>query len=455
MDGVDGLVRTVGVHLSEGEADALLGWLARRLGRSKALARGDGPLDRLEHVFAHWMDDAQRAHLEEWLARRIALGDSPVPAARPRWHPSGVLVPALRTPLCDLLGIRIPVLLAGMANGPTTPELVGAVSRAGGLGTFGVAGMSLEGVRAAVRRAAEIAGGAPVGVNVLVPPPLAADGDPERVRAVLAPLRRDLGLPEDPPPGAGPPPPPSELVAAGLEAGARVVSVGLGDPSPLVPLARAAGAPVVAMAATVEEAVRWAAAGADVVVAQGAEAGGHRSTAEVAPDGSVPLVGTMALVRQVVRRVDVPVVAAGGIMDGAGIAAALALGAQGAQLGTRFLVAREAGVPASWRTALRTARDTDPVIIRSVSGRPARGIRNRLTEALDDAAPGLGWPRQAAATGDLRRAAAEQDRGEMMALWAGQAAALAGDDQPAAEIVDALVAETRAEIARLAALLRG
>ena len=122
-------------------------------------------------------------------------------------------------------------------------------------------------------------------------------------------------------------------------------------------LARDAGVPLIAMASSVDDAVRSARSGADVIVAQGAEAGGHRSSFDLPEDGEVPLIGTFALVPQVVRAVDVPVVAAGGVMDGRGLAAALALGAQGVQMGTRFLVAAESGAPEGYKRRLREAHD--------------------------------------------------------------------------------------------------
>lgn len=358
----------------------------------------------------------------------------------------------IETPLTRLLGIRHPVLLAGMAGGPTTPELVAAVSRAGGLGVFGVAGMTTDAVRDAVSTAVEMSGGAPIGINVLISPAVPRPGaDPEAVQAVLAPMRGELGIP-DPPPAADPPPGPLELVRAGLDAGATVVATGLGDPAVVAGAAREAGAPLVAMASTVDDARRMVEAGADAIVAQGGEAGGHRSNLEVPQDREVPLVGTMALVRQVVTAVEVPVAAAGGIMDGAGLAAALALGAGGVQLGTAFLVADEAGVPAGWRQRIRGARDDETIITRALSGRPARGLPNRITETLD--APGaMGWPQQNAAASDVRRAAARADRPDLMSLWAGQAAALAGPDRPAAEIVAQVMDEAIATISRLGRLM--
>jgi nitronate monooxygenase len=358
-------------------------------------------------------------------------------------------LPDLTTRLCRLLGIRHPVVLAGMAGGATTPELVAAVSRAGGLGTLGLSALSVAGARAAVTRARELTD-APVAVNVLVAPPLPPAPGGADPQPVLAALRAELGLPPEPPPPV-PPAGARELVAAGLEAGARVVSVGLGDPGVVRDLAADAGAPLLAMVSTVADAVRAVEAGADVIVAQGSEAGGHRSSFDVPPDGVVPLIGTFALVPQVVAAVDVPVVATGGIMDGRGLAAALALGADGVQMGTRFLVTAESGVPEGYRRRVAQARDTDTVMTRAVSGRPARGIRNRLVAALEEAGPpGLGYPAQGGASADLRAAAAAADEPELIALWAGQAAGLARSSEPAERLVEEIVAEARRILQALA-----
>jgi nitronate monooxygenase len=351
--------------------------------------------------------------------------------------------------LCEVLGVRHPLLLAGMAGGYTTPELVAAVSEAGGLGCFGLNAMSVEAAGEAVRRARALTS-APIAVNVLVAPPTPPDRRGRDPGEAVAPFRKELGLPAEPPP-APRPATPRELVAAGLEAGANVVSVGLGDPGDVHDLARDAGVPLVAMASSVEDAVRCVQSGADVVVAQGAEAGGHRSSFDVPDDGEVPLIGTFALVPQVARAVDVPVVATGGIMDGRGLAAALALGAQGAQMGTRFLVAAESGASEGYRRRVREARDTDSVISSALSGRPARGIPNRLMAALEAAGPpALGYPRQAAASADVRAAAAAADRPDLVALWAGQAAGLASGSPPAAAIVEEVVAEAAAVLRELA-----
>jgi nitronate monooxygenase len=353
-----------------------------------------------------------------------------------------MIVAPLRTPLCELLGIRVPVLLAPMAGGVTTPELVAAVTGAGGLGSFGLEGMSADAAHDAVRRAVEL-GGPPVGINVLLAPTEGPEPGAERVHEVLAPFRRELGL-DAPPPGPPEPPPaaaPRALVEAGLDAGASVVSVGMGDPAEVSDLARAAGAPLLAGAATADEARRWARSGADAIVAQGAEAGGHRMTPGPGAQPP-PLVGTFALLPRVVDAVDVPVIAAGGVMDGRGLAAALALGAQGVAMGTRFLVSEEARLPRFVQERILGLADVDTVITDQVTGRPGRWIRGRVVDALVAQRPGTyGWPRHRHALWDVRTAGAERADVDLFPMLAGQGAGLAGAIRPAADVVAETVAE--------------
>jgi nitronate monooxygenase len=351
--------------------------------------------------------------------------------------------PIVRRELSDLLGIRHPILLAAMAGGPSTPELAAEVSRAGGLGVLGLSGMTLAAADEATRRAVALAGGAPVGANAQLAPRSSATGDRDRIVAVLAPFRAELGLPLDPalPPAA---PTGAELLEAALGAGATVVTT-FENPAPAIGLARAAGAPLLAMVTTPEEALGAVSAGADAVIAQGSESGGHRSTfvgAEI--PASLREVGTMALIPQVVAAVgsDVPVIASGGIMDGRGIAAALALGAAGVSLGTRFMTATESGIPDSYRRALSSCPATGTVVTDAVTGRPCRMILNRIVSAIIDAHVGtLGWGAQGAQVADIRRAAAEQGRTDLMIMLGGQGAGLAGEPEPAAAIMEQLVDE--------------
>jgi nitronate monooxygenase len=193
--------------------------------------------------------------------------------------------------------------------------------------------------------------------------------------------------------------------------------------------------------------VRVAEAGVDIVIAQGAEAGGHRSTLDLGPAEEPPLVGTIALVPQVVDAVRVPVVAAGGIADGRGVAAALVLGASGAQLGTRFLVVRESGAHPAWKEQLLRAKETQTTVTRVFTGRPARGLRNRLVQRWEaSATPPLPWPYQSLAAEDVYRASAARD-GEHAPLLGGQALRLLKPDQHAGEVVAELVRDAEAALA--------
>ena len=212
---------------------------------------------------------------------------------------------------------------------------------------------------------------------------------------------------------------------------------------------KAAGTYVIGTATHVAEGLAWQAAGADALSAQGAEAGGHRGTFIGSADDA--LIGTLALVPQLVDATGLPVLAAGGIMDGRGIAAALALGAQGAQLGTAFLTCTESAIAADWKARLLASTDTSTQVTRAITGRHARGLRNtlmaRLGERVADAAP---YPVQNALTQPLRQAAARANDGDYLSLWAGQGAPLArrrGDALTTSQLVAALDAEWRAAAA--------
>ena len=162
-----------------------------------------------------------------------------------------------------------------------------------------------------------------------------------------------------------------------------------------------------------------------MIIAQGAEAGGHRSALGLGPDDEAPQVGTLALVPQVVDAVSIPVVGAGGIADGRGVVAALALGAQAAQIGTRFLLARESGAFPAWKAALLAAAETDTVVTRAYTGRPARGVRNRLHDVLTAEGPRpLAWPLQRTAAGDIYEAAQSSGDRDLYPLLGGQATRL-------------------------------
>lgn len=335
------------------------------------------------------------------------------------------------------LGVALPIVQAPMAGGPTTPELVAAVGEAGALGSVGAA-MLGPGAIAEACAAIRSRSARPFLVNLFVLPP-ASPSPAEMARALprLAPFHEELGLP--------PPAIPNSWgedleaqVDAVLAARPAVVGTHFGPPPPrLLAGCHARGILVVSTATTPDEARALEVAGVDAVVAQGAEAGGHRGTFLRPVEES--LFGTMALVPAVVDAVRIPVIAAGGIMDGRGVAAALALGASAAQLGTAFLACPEAGTHPLHKAALARADGT--VLTRGVTGRHARGLRNRLMVELDaSAADAPDYLVQSALSGPLRAAAARQGRPELMAMWAGQGHAMARAE-PAGEVVARLARE--------------
>lgn len=355
---------------------------------------------------------------------------------------------ALQTPLCDLLGLHLPLLKAPMAGGADTVELVAAVSNAGGLGVLGALAMSPDDLRTAIRAIRALTD-RPFGVNIIAHRPDAHDGDVTAAQRFFDRFRQELGVAPGETAVSLPPPMVSGQLKVVCEEGVAVLNT-MGDPTGLVEPAHAAGIKVAPFVTTVAEARRAVALGADIVIAQGMEAGGLRGTFHLEPGNEPNLIGTLALVPQVVDAVTVPVVAAGGIMDGRGVLAALALGATGAMLGTRFSLAQESGVTASWRAALRAADETDVVINRIANGRPSRSLRNRLvTEFAESGVPPLPFPFQFLAAADIHRAAQEQDRAELTYLAAGQGVRLAKDNQTAAEIIAELVAGAEHALDRL------
>ncbi|ATB44382.1 enoyl-[acyl-carrier-protein] reductase [Cystobacter fuscus] len=340
--------------------------------------------------------------------------------------------------LAALLGVEHPIIQAPMAGGATTPELVAAVSNAGGLGSTGAAYLKPEDIVKHSRRVRELTD-RPFAINLFVPPPPPAEVAPDRMLAVLADYHARLGL-APPQPPTSPMPSFEEQVDAVAESGARVFSFIFGvPPAGVLARLRARGLVLAGTATTVREAKLLEEAGVDFIVAQGSEAGGHRGTF-VGPVEKA-LVGTMALVPQVADAVGLPVVASGGLMDGRGIRAARALGAAGVQLGTAFLTCPESGIAPVYKAALREAKDDSTVLTRAFSGRPARGIANDFTEALRDSPDILPFPLQHAATTPLRGASAARGDSRFMALWAGQAAALSRS-LPAAELMRTLIEES-------------
>ncbi len=350
--------------------------------------------------------------------------------------------------LADRLGIEHPIVQAPMAGGATTAALVAAVSEAGGLGSIGGGYLSPAALRDQIRAVRALTA-RPFSVNLFVPepprPPPAA-GEIARVREALAPFRAEVGLgPAEVPAAAAPF---REQLDVVLGEGVAAFSFTFGAlAAEDVRALERRGATVIGTATTVREARALAASGVHAIVAQGGEAGAHRGTFLGPPGRS--LVGTLALVPQVVDAVSVPVVAAGGIMDGRGVAAALVLGASAVQMGTAFLPCPECGVHALHKEAiLARPADDSTVVTRAFSGKAARAIANRFAESLEGAAT-LPYPIQNAMTSDLRREAAQAGKADLMSLWAGQAASLSRA-LPAGELVRTLVRETEAAVGRFA-----
>lgn len=357
-----------------------------------------------------------------------------------------------RNVLTERLGLRVPIVQGPFGSGLSSPELLAAVSEAGGLGSFGMQHLSADQIRA-LGTELHARTRKPFNLNLWVSNhddgglALSAAQFAQAV-ARFTPYYDALGI--------APPSMPTrygwrfeEQVDALLEVKPAVFSFVFGIPSAEVLRAcRERGIVTAGAVTTLDEALAMDDAGVDVIVASGMEAGGHRVSFLRGAEES--LTGTLALIPQIVDRVRAPVVAAGGIADGRGIAAALMLGAQGVQIGTAFLACEESGAAPLHRSQLFSDAARRTALTRAFSGRLARGIHNdfvddwraRETEILP-------YPIQGWFAGGLRAAALEQNRPELMSLWAGQSAPLLRHRR-ASDLFSALVRETDAAFARFA-----
>ena len=360
--------------------------------------------------------------------------------------------PTLKTSLCDYLEIEYPICLAGMGGRWTPPELVAAVSNAGGLGVMGGSGIQVDELRQRIRRVRELTD-KPFGVDLLLPVVTGAvergtgsGGQESEVDAVrrqfprhaefVDTLMAEFGLDR-----VDPPPPPKEVgialarsqVDMILEEDVDVFAAALGDPGWMVPQAHDKGVKIMGLAGSVRNAQRQMAAGVDVIVAQGTEAGGHTGR-----------IATMPLVPQIVDAVSPrPVVAAGGIANGRGIAAALALGAEGVWLGTAFLAAEECGIYRPQQQSIIRGRSEDFIISRSYTGKTARQYQGPIVEAwAGSGLEPLDMPLQGVLMSSFNLAAERALRYDLVFNPAGQGAGMVKEARPAAEIMTDLIDET-------------
>ncbi len=303
----------------------------------------------------------------------------------------------MNTRITELLGIRVPIIQGAMAR-IADASLAGAVSAAGGLGIIACGGAPLSWVEEQVRAAREVTSN-PIGANVMLMDPNAAE---------LARLLVDLKV--------------------------DVITTGAGSPANYMDLWKGAGIKVIPVVATTALARRMERLGADAVVAEGTESGGH-----------VGELTTMALVPAVADAVSIPVIAAGGIADGRGIAAAFSLGAEGVQMGTRFLTVDECTVADAYKEKVLAAKDSDTIVTGRGTGHPVRCLKNKFSRSvrkLEANVEANGDELEAMYVGSLRRAVAgDVENGSMMA---GQVAALVSERKTAAEVIDEIMAEAEA-----------
>ncbi len=349
--------------------------------------------------------------------------------------------------ILDLLDIEHPIIQAPMASA-SNAELVAAVSEAGGLGSLGAAGAPPDRLRATVQAIQQRTDRA-FNINLFSAHTEQFDRSARpgpKLAERLAAYHSELGLGSvpDPAPLFGPV---EEQFDVLIEQGVPIISFHFGADARMVARAHEAGAKVLCSATTAAEARQLEDMGIDAVIAQGSEAGGHRGTFTV--DYRQALIGSMALIPQIVDAVSIPVIAAGGIMDARGVVASLALGASAAQLGTAFLGCPETPIGDAWRNALQTAQAEATTVTEAMSGKSARGIRNRYideVEALDESL--LPYPAQYSISRELRKAAAERSDADFIAMWAGQGVGLIRQ-RSAADLVNDLVVESQKLLSRL------
>jgi len=360
---------------------------------------------------------------------------------------------ALNTSLCEKLNIEVPIILAGMGSA-AGPELAAAVSNAGGLGVLGCTGQTPDEMRENIRKTKSLTD-RPFGVDVILPAQMGHDPItwaevvtkiPDEHQAYVKQLQKELGLDEVTPEqvaeyfagrpalGTGV----DEQIEVILDEKVAVFASGLGSPGFMVERAHAQGMIVMSVVGTVRAAEKCVGDGVDVIVAQGYDGGGHTGQ-----------IGTFVLIPQIVDAIDpVPVVGAGGVSDGRGLAAALAFGAQAVWVGTRFLATEEAAIPNWKKEQIIAAKDRGTTITRSYTGKPCRVIKNAWTDAWEKSSlEPLPMPLQPALTRPVLEM--ESEKHQLAANLAGQGSGIVSEIQPASQVVQDMVSEAEAVCARL------
>ena len=368
----------------------------------------------------------------------------------------------LRTVLCDRLGIEYPIVQSGM-GGVAGPELAAEVSKAGGLGILGGLLKTADQLRDEIRQVRALTA-RPFGVNLWlhqelrppVPAHAIADATLAQAQGALNAFRARLGLP----PSTARPAPPPDLIAEAfqviLDERVPVWSTIFGPPDrAMIDECHRRGIAVIAMVATAEDARTVVAHGCDAVVAQGSEAGGHRATFAKPASPETGAIGSIALIPQIVDAVHVPVIAAGGIADGRGLVAALALGAAGILMGTRFVATQESTAAEAWKKSLLERDGDSTTVTDAFTGLWARALRNRFTEDYRaSGAPALPTLWQSAVARDISAAAIRAGDPDYFPMWSGQGVGLVRSLPGAGEVVETVVREAGAALDALASGVR-
>lgn len=338
------------------------------------------------------------------------------------------------------LGITYPIIQAGMAGGITTPELVASVAETGALGTLGAGYLTPEKTKEAIQKIKQLTH-KPFAVNLFIPEhPTFSDKKIKQANQLLAPIRRDLNMEEQ----IQLPEMNKNLfeqqIEVLIEEKVPVCSFTFGlPPKKIVRRLKSEGITLIGTATTVNEALANEEQGLDIVVMQGSEAGGHRGT--FLGNFQSAMIGTMALVPQAKDLVNIPIIAAGGIMDGRGVLAALILGAEAVQMGTAFITTKESGAHPLYKLAIRESTEEATTVTKAFSGKPARGIRNTFIQSLENREHHLpNYPIQNMLTQEIRKEAAKRNRPEYLALWSGQHPRSSTDKQ-AGDLIQSILSQ--------------